>query len=134
MNKLPLMVVIGVAVSGCGAAPNESEAIGSVSQPMLGAGTFEEVASFGGNPGGLKMYVYTPSVAPAAGAGAAAAAATAFDDAPPRDAAAQAPPAKRPTALRPPSLRRSARLRMEERSLIGSPPELMARRWRRGCC
>jgi poly(hydroxyalkanoate) depolymerase family esterase len=68
LRSLSLLCLAGLAV-GCGSAeePPASEEVGSV-VAAVGAGTFEAVASFGSNPGNLKMYRYVPSPAPAADA------------------------------------------------------------------
>jgi poly(hydroxyalkanoate) depolymerase family esterase len=60
MNRTSLACFLSAAIAG-GCA--ERDTIGSVESP-LGTGTFENVASFGTNPGALKMYRYVPSPEP----------------------------------------------------------------------
>jgi poly(hydroxyalkanoate) depolymerase family esterase len=67
-----LLAGVVFAVSGCAvqddAAERPSSAPVLVFPQSLGAGSFEEVRSFGSNPGALKMYRYSPP-SPVAGAG-----------------------------------------------------------------
>src|SRR5262245_41320674 len=67
-HKLGLTVFCLLAI-GC-AAPVEQTTDEPVGEQtlLLGAGNFAEVPGFGSNPGGLKMYLYTPSPEPPPGA------------------------------------------------------------------
>jgi poly(hydroxyalkanoate) depolymerase family esterase len=68
LRMLPLLCIAGLTVAcGPAEAPTGEEQVGEVAA-AVGAGTFEAVASFGSNPGNLKMYRYVPSPAPAADA------------------------------------------------------------------
>lgn len=67
MTLRPLLLVSLTSLLACMAPEDDGPVVGRTVQ-AIGAGTFSEVTNFGGNDGGLKMFKYVPSPAPAANA------------------------------------------------------------------
>lgn len=61
-------LALALGLTSCALETKGPTDVGLVSS-ALGAGAFEEVASFGANPGGLKMFRYVPNPAPTGPAG-----------------------------------------------------------------